>query len=165
MFKFKSSGIKINDQKFTDSRENLERLVVPIGIKTPIEIGNDNSELFKMHVDPLEQLADNLRNLIQTNHGERLGRFTLGCNLKSILFSRNSSIENDYQKEVTEAIKLQVERFMPVIVINDITIEGLSKLDNIDNTSLAKVLVKVNFAVPALRRNENSIEVVLYNAG
>ena len=165
MFNFKSSGKKITNPRFKTSTEDLEKQIIPIGIKTPLEIGNDKSELFKMHIDPLEQLADNLRNLVQTNHGERLGRFDFGCNLKAILFERNSTVESDYERVAIENIENQVKKFLPVIVINSIDINPLSKLDNLDKTSLAKVIIKINFAVPLLRRMDNHIEIVLYNAG
>lgn len=163
MFNFKSSGSRLSNKKFKN--ENLSRQIIPIGIKTPLEPGDDHAELFKMNVDPLEQLADNLRNLVQTNHGERLGRFGLGCNLKSVLFDRNASIESDYEKNVTSIIQEQVRKYIPPIVINSIDINPESKIDNMDKTSLAKIVVKINFAVPILRRLENSIEVILYNAG
>lgn len=163
MFNFKSSGKKVTSNKF--KKENLERLVIPIGIKTPLEIGNENAELFKLHIDPLEQLADNLRNLVQTNHGERLGRFEFGCNLKSILFERNGSLESDYERIINENITNQVKKYLPVILINNIDINPLKKIDNLDKTSLSKVIIKINFAVPILKRMNNSIEVVLYNAG
>ena len=165
MFKFKSSGRKIDDPVFKKDIVDAERLIRPIGIVTPIEPGNDKSELFKMHTDPLEQLADNLRNLVQTNRGDRLGRFDIGCNLKSILFNRNSSLESDYEKEASQSIQEQISRYIPVINIDNITVKGLRKLDDTDRTSLAKAIIKIEFSVPILRRMNNSIEVVLYNAG
>lgn len=163
MFKFKSSGKKFTNPEFKN--ENIERQLLPLGIKTPLEAGDDATELFKMHLDPLEQLADNLRNLLQTNNGDRLGRFEYGCNLKSLVFDRNASVESDYEKVITENIESQVRKYIPPIIINSIDINPERKLDNTDKTSLAKVIVKVNFAVPILRRLENSIEVILYNAG
>ena len=163
MFAFKSSGKKITDSKF--KVEDVKSLIVPIGIKTPLEPGGDHSELFKMHVDPLEQLADNLRNLIQTNSGERLGRFELGCNLKAILFDRNSSLQSDYEKIAIESIENQVKKYLPVINIDKIDFSVESKSELYDKTSLAKLVLRVFFSVPKLRRLNNSIEVVLYNGG
>tara|TARA_Y100000287_G_C14108038_1_gene298597 strand:+ start:34 stop:528 length:495 start_codon:yes stop_codon:yes gene_type:complete len=164
MFNFKSSGKSITSKKY-NKKEDLESQILPIGIKTPLEPGNDKSELFKLHVDPLEQLADNLRNLVQTNHGERLGRFTYGCNLKSILFDRNSSIGGEYEKAAIENINQQVKKHIPVITIENIDINPEEKRENFDRTSLAKVIIKIGFSVPALRRMNNSIEVILYNGG
>ncbi len=165
MFNFKSSGKKIDHPIFKTDKVDVERLIVPIGIVTPLEPGNDKAELFKMHVDPLEQLADNLRNLIQTNRGDRLGRFTLGCNLKSILFNRNSNLESEYENTASQSIQEQVKRYLPAVVIDNIDIRGLNKINDTDLTSLAKAIIKVEFSVPLLRRMNNSIEVVLYNAG
>ena len=163
MFNFKSSGRKFSNPVF--KKDNLERQIIPVGIKTPLEIGNENSELFKLHVDPLEQLADNLRNLVQTNHGERLGRFNYGCNLKAILFDRNGSLANDYEKIVIENVTTQITKYLPVLIVNSIDITPTKKSSETDSSSLAKVIIKIKFGVPALRRMENSIEVVLYNAG
>ena len=164
MFNFKSSGKKLTSPKFK-KEDDLVNQVFPIGIKTPLEPGRDTSELYKLHVDPLEQIADNLRNLVQTNHGERLGRFDFGCNLKSILFDRNSSLGNDYEKAAIENINKQVKKHIPVVTVENIDIVPQAKLESFDRTSLAKVIIKIGFSVPALRRMNNSIEVVLYNGG
>ena len=45
-----------------------------------------------MNTDPVRQLADNFRNLIMTNHGERLGRYNYGANLNSLIFLELSSL-------------------------------------------------------------------------
>jgi len=162
-FNFKSSGTKVGNKKF--KVENPGALVRSIGIKTPLERGDDRSELFKTHTDPLEQIADNLRNLIQTNSGERLGRFELGCNLKSILFNRNSSMQSDYEKIAIENIETQVSKYLPNVTIENIAFDVEQKKEFFDKTSLAKVVLNVKFSVPKLRRMNNSIEVILYNGG
>ena len=163
MFNFKSSGTKVSNKKF--KVDNPESLLIPIGIKTPMSPGDDRAEIFKVHVDPLEQLADNLRNLIQTNSGERLGRFELGCNLKSILFDRNNALQGDYEKIAIDNIENQVRKYLPVISIDNVGFGIDLKKESYDTTSLAKVVIKVQFSVPKLRRLNNSIEVVLYNGG
>lgn len=163
MFNFKSSGKKVSNDKFKVT--NVESLVIPIGIKTPLEPGDDRNELYKMHIDPLEQLADNLRNLIQTNSGERLGRFELGCNLKAILFDRNSSLQSDYEKIAIESIENQVKKYLPIINIDKINFNVEAKSELYDKSSLAKLVITVFFSVPKLKRLNNSIEVILYNGG
>ena len=60
-FNFKSSGTRTDDRRFTP-KESVKR---PFGIKTPLEEGDD---IFKMHTNPIRQIADNFRNLIMTNH-------------------------------------------------------------------------------------------------
>ena len=66
-FKFKSSGVRTTDRRFV-SKKTVDR---PIGIKTPLEVGND---IFKMHTSAIRQLTDNFRNLIMTNNGIVTGK-------------------------------------------------------------------------------------------
>ena len=56
----------------------------PIGIKTPMEFGG-NGNPYKMHTSVPDQINDNLRNMILTNRGERLGKYDYGANLRQIL--------------------------------------------------------------------------------
>lgn len=162
MFNFKSSGVKVSDSKFTE--RNPEGKLRPIGIKTPLEVGDDNAELFKMHTDPTAQIADNLKNLILTNHGERLGRYSIGCNFKSLLFERNSQNSSEYEKIAIEELKEQVRKFLPLVNIDQVDFTPEDKMYS-DKTSLAKVIVRIKFSIPKLRALNNSIEVVLYNGG
>ena len=76
--KFKSSGIKLSHRKFNPSSSEIKAYIYPIGIKTPLEFGDDKNNFLKCHIDPVAQLKDNLRHLIMTNNGERLGRFNFG---------------------------------------------------------------------------------------
>lgn len=162
MFNFKSSGVKISDSKFTEAAP--ESKLRPIGIKTPLEEGNDDAELFKMNLDPTVQLGDNLKNLILTNNGERLGRYNIGCNLKSILFDRNSQNSSEYEKIAIENLKEQTRKFLPLVTIDQVSFTPEDKMYE-DKTSLAKVIVKIKFSIPKLRSLNNTIEVVLYNGG
>ncbi len=162
MFKFKSSGVKVSDPKFTE--RSPEGRLRPIGIKTPLEAGNDDTELFKMNTDPTVQIADNLKNLILTNFGERLGRYSIGCNFKSILFERNSRNSSEYEQIATENLKEQVRKFLPLVAIEQVDFTPEEKMFE-DKSSLAKVVVKIKFSIPKLRSQNNTIEVVLYNGG
>lgn len=162
MFKFKSSGVKISDPKFVERQP--EGKIRPIGIKTPLEAGNDDAELFKMNTDPSVQIGDNLKNLILTNYGERLGRYSIGCNFKSILFDRNSQNSSEYEKVAIENLKEQIRKFLPLVTVDQVDFTPEDKMYE-DRSSLAKVVVKVKFSIPKLRSQNNTIEVVLYNGG
>ena len=67
-YSFKSVG---RSKREAESREE-RALRPPIGIKTPIQLSNTDG-IFSMHRDLADQVSDNLKNLILTNHGERLG--------------------------------------------------------------------------------------------
>ena len=163
MFNFKSSGVKVDDSKFTES--DPESKLRPISIKTPLEPGRGRTELYKMHEDPLEAIADNLKNLVQTNMGERLGRFDLGCNLKSILFDRNSQNDSEYEQTAIASLNEQVRKYLPLVVIDDVSFSPVMKSDYTDRSSLAKVEVNIVFSVSRLRRFRNKLVVILYNGG
>lgn len=165
MFKFKSAGIKIDDARFRPELKSAKNQINPISIKTPLEAGSDTTELYAMHYDPLAALADNLKNLLQTNKGERLGRYTIGCSLADILFDRSSSNDGEYEQIALQSINEQVQTYLPLIVVDNVSFTPVQSLDTSKTSSLSKVIVKVTFSVPRLRRSNNSIEVVLYNGG
>ena len=163
MFDFKSSGIKVDDTKFKVS--DPESRLRPIGIKTPLEPGRGRTELYKMHEDPLEAIADNLRNLVQTNMGERLGRFNIGCNFKAILFDRNSQNESEYEQTAIASLNEQVRKYLSLVTIDEVRFAPVEKSDYSDRSSLSKVTVDIIFSVARLRRFRNKLEVILYNGG
>ena len=81
-FNFKNSGRSVLDV-FDETKEKLEeKKKIPYGIKTPLRHGSDRAGIFEMNFNIGDQIADNLRNLVQTNHGERLGHFDFGANLE-----------------------------------------------------------------------------------
>jgi len=60
---------------------------IPIGFKTPMEMSvGANSGPFKMRMDLAAQIKDNFRNMIATNHGDRLMLFDFGANLAELSF-------------------------------------------------------------------------------
>ena len=66
----------------TLSEEDVEVANFPIGIRTPLSLSDIDGPLAMNYLLD-EQLADNLRNLLQTNFGERLGLYNFGANLKT----------------------------------------------------------------------------------
>jgi hypothetical protein len=75
---FKSVGIKR-----VDIPNNLNSETNPyIGIKTPLQYGENSEGIFAMHTSLSDQLKDNFINLLYTNHGERLANYDFGANLK-----------------------------------------------------------------------------------
>ena len=165
MFNFKSSGIKIDDPKFNKKVTSEKNETTPIGIKTPLQAGLSRTELYAMHYDPLAELADNLKNLLQTNKGERLGRYNLGCSLSDLLFDRSSDNTGEYEQIAIQSITAQVRTYLPLINIDNVVFDPIHATSAENYSSISKVVVKVIFSVPKLRRSNNSIEVILYNGG
>ena len=87
VYSFKSVGltnVETADQKTITGRNP------PIGIKTPVQFA-DSDGLFAMHTDVLKNIKDNFKNLLLTNHGERLGLYDFGANLRPLVFDLGKS--------------------------------------------------------------------------
>ena len=99
---------------------------------------------------------DNFKNLLLTNHGERLMISDFGANLKPLTFELQS------EGGITAAlgrVKTATEKFMPFI--NLLTFEPI-KLENQDS-SIAKIGAKITYSVPTANIDNQSIEIVLYS--
>jgi len=157
-FKFKSSGFRRDDRRFV-AKKTVAR---PIGLRTPLESGDD---IFKMHVDPVKQLSDNFRNLILTNHGERLGMFDYGANLNSILYEYSTS--PDFVNIVSNAIVDATNRFIPSISIDDIaaTFVDENEKNDLNRVGLTKVRLRISYTVPRFKSRKLGLEVDLVVGG
>ena len=154
-FEFKSSGQKLKAE--LDYADNVSYTKL-IGIKTPLEFGHGRSGLFKMHTSLKEQIADNLRNLIQTNHGERLGQYSFGANLAELTFENT---ELDVKTEASNRIAQAISTFMPFIKVDDFELFVERK----ENEHTAKVGVEVYYSIPGIRVTNQLIEVIIRVAG
>jgi len=151
-FKFKSSGVRKTDRRFTP-KKTVER---PIGIKTPLQVGND---VFKMHVSPIRQLADNFRNLVMTNHGERLGMFDFGANLNSIVFEYSHS--PNFEQIIADSIINTTQRFIPSITIENVSavFVDVNEKNELNRLGLTKVRVRVDYTIPKFKSPTLALEV------
>jgi phage baseplate assembly protein W len=157
-FKFKSSGFRRDDRRFV-SKKTVDR---PVGIKTPLEIGDD---IFVMHNTPIRQIADNFRNLVMTNHGERLGMYNFGANLKSLLYDYSN--EPNFEEIVKEAIVNTTNKYIPSIVITgiDASFIDVNEKNELNRTGLAKVRIRIEYSVPRFKSPKLGLEVDLVVGG
>lgn len=154
-FQFKSAGQTPKEEIEYANSISFTKL---IGIKTPLELGGGRSGLFKMHTSLKSQIADNLRNLIQTNHGERLGRYDFGANLVELAFE-NTGL--DVKQEVAKRVTRAISTFMPFVQVDDLDVFVERK----ENQHTAKVGVEVTYSITRLRVENQKIEVILGVAG
>ncbi|OUU74633.1 MAG: hypothetical protein CBC29_05765 [Methylococcaceae bacterium TMED69] len=155
VYSFKSVGETVSTMKAIE--DSVETIALPIGIKTPIAFGNGSS-LFAMHKDMGQQVSDNLRNLLQTNHGERLGLFDFGANLGELVFEFGNE---NFEVEAISRIKRSVSKYMPYVKLE--TFESFT--DHNDNKEVAKVAMKVTYRIPRIDARLRSLEVMLYIGG
>ena len=93
-------------------RESASVNATPVGIKTPLESGLEKDGLFKMHYSLEDTVSDNLRNLILTNHGERIFRHDYGANLREIAFELGTE-EGDF--EAINRIRTAASKYLPFV--------------------------------------------------
>ena len=160
-FKFKSVGEQPSDRR----NDNTGRITPQnLGFKTPLR-SSGNTDIFDMHQDPRHQLKDNLKNLILTNKGERLGMPEYGVSLKSI--SYDFSNKKDYVSIVEQQIIEQTRTYIPAIVIKTVAVDINDETEMIVTNSQGLSLLKmtVTFDIPIVRAENLAIQIAMFIGG
>lgn len=154
-YSFSSVGIKK-----TQFDETTQAAVIdpPIGIKTPIELGNSADGIFKMHRSLADQIRDNLINLIMTNQYERINFPDFGANLKPLLHELGS---NDGDEEAMARIQRAVAKYMPFVVLENFATTPVASED----ASLAKMRMVITYSVPRANVTGQSVGITFNFSG
>jgi len=162
-YSFKSAGFKTRNV----SVDTIKKISTPpLGIKTPLELTNDGrSSLFNMHYNIEDQINDNLKNLLLTNRGERLGRYDFGASLRELTFELISS--ENYEEIVMKRISEAVKKYMPFIELESFTSEKINIEPDLNNTyaNLSKVSILVLYNIPKLGLSKKGLELIIYAGG
>ena len=96
---------------------------------------------FASNEETIDAVADDLRMLLLTNHGERLIHGDFGANLRKIIFEFNGP---DLQQAVRDAVLTATEKWMPFVTLTDIEVRDR----NIDTTiGPNQIHLKIKFSV------------------
>lgn len=110
----------------------------PLGISLNFQQNQVFQSIYSVSTD--QQALNNLKNLLLTKIGERVGQPTYGSNLLYILFEPNL---NDVKDNIKELITTPVSYWLPYININDIIITTSE-----DNPDLQhEIEIKIDFNV------------------
>lgn len=150
-YSFKSVGKTQAQQK----EETLKATPIPYGIKTPLQLGSSEG-ILSMNFSLSDQFADNLRNLLLTNWGERVGLYDFGANLKPLTTEFVS--QEDFDNEAISRIQTAVGKWMPFIDLEDFS----SSIDRNDNRNTAIIRLTVTYNIPALNVFKKAVQIVLY---
>lgn len=129
--------------------------VPPIGIKTPLQLSPEEG-LLTMNFNLADQLADNLRNLLQTNWGERVGQYFFGANLRPLTTEYVN--QENFDTEAIDRIRSAVTTWMPFVELEDF----VSEVDRNENTSTGIIKVTITYNIPSLNLRGKGVQVVLY---
>lgn len=154
-YNFKSAGTTQTNA----TANQLASAPTPIGILTPLQLGSSGTDgLLKTSYDLATQAADNLRNLLQTNWGERLGLYDFGANLRPLM-SELVSLD-DFDSQAIVRIKAAVQRWMPYIDLEDFETQTI-RTGNLTQ-SLAQIALTVTYNIPNLNVSGKQVRVTLY---
>lgn len=151
VYSFKSVGK--TKQNIKD--EELAVSPIPYGIKTPLKLGSSEG-ILEMNYSLEDQFADNLRNLLLTNWGERVGLYNYGANLRPLVTEFVS--QEDFDNAAIERIRTAVDTWMPFIDLEDFS----SETDRMENKNTAIIKVNVTYNIPTLEVKGKGVQIVLY---
>lgn len=152
-FNFKSSGKTLVQKQV----EALQASKTPVGIRTPLQIDSGaGSEILVTYDNLADCIKDNLRNLLQTNWGERLGFYDFGANLRPLMAEFVS--QDDFDGKAIDNINGAVSRWMPYVSLENF----LSTIVRVDNNNLAHTSLKITYSIPSLNVTGQLIEINLY---
>ena len=124
---------------------------VKVGIDLPIRRGSDNDGFFATTSTTIEAVKNNIRNLLQTNEGERFFQPNLGLNLRTLLFEH---ITNENLIGVQDAILDKIECWLPFVAVRDIQV--LSR-DNTTDIGANEIRVKILFNI---KQDPNTLDSI-----
>ena len=127
---------------------------VKVGIDLPIRRGDDLDGFFATTSTTIEAVKNNIRNLLQTNEGERFFQPNLGLNLKKLLFEH---ITNENLIEVQDSILDRLEFWLPFVEVRDIQV--LSR-DNTTDIGANEIRVKIDFNI---KQDPNTLDSITLN--
>ena len=104
-------------------RIGLNTKKIKYGPSLPLRLSPQKGELFLMNDNLANQVADNIRNILLTNRGERVMQPNFGANLKPILSEFGSP---DFENEVMARINQAVRKFMPYVSLTENAIGGIT---------------------------------------
>ena len=126
-----------------------------IGLELPLT--HTQNGFFNRTKTALEQARSNIKNLLLTNKGERLGNPTFGTNLLSLVFSQENT---DLEARVEEEIRAAMSEFLPFI--NIVNIET-----NFSDENMSTAIVNLRFTLNVDVTSEENLTLDFsnYNIG
>lgn len=154
LINFKSVGTTKQNQIANE----LVKTPTPIGIRTPLRL-SENNGLFVMNYSLADQIHDNLRNLILTNWGERLGLYDFGANLKPLLSEFTN--QEGFDAEAVSRINTAVTKFMPYISLENF-LSTVDRKANASSSGTAVINIIITYNIPTLKIQQRALELTLY---
>ena len=125
---------------------------IQVGIDFPFSVSGDGSGAVASTSTTIEAVKNNIRNLLQTNPGERLMQPNLGVELRSVIFQQ---IDESTLIAIQDIILDKIEFWLPFVEVKDIQL-----LEDPRKTDMNEIIVKVLFNI---KRDPNTTDSVSVN--
>ena len=158
IYDFQAGGGSL--ESYRQNRRIGEHERIPIGIKTPMELASVDGGLFVMSYELTDQIKDNFKNIILTNHGERLGMYDYGANLQELTMELGAEA---FDTEAIRRIKVAVAKYMPYLNLS--TFEPVISNDETKPSGISMIGLRITYSIPLAATATQQMEVVLYTAG
>ena len=124
---------------------------IKVGIDLPIRRGDDKDGWFATSKTTIEAVKNNIKNLLNTNVGERFMQPNLGTNLRSILFEQ---IDDTTIVRIQDMILDSLKLWLPFVEVRDIKI-STNDDDKVIGDNEVRVIVIFN-----IKQNPNTLDSV-----
>jgi phage baseplate assembly protein W len=124
---------------------------VKVGIDLPIRRDDIKDGFFATTSTTIEAVKNNIRNLLQTNEGERFFQPNLGLNLRRLLFEH---ITDENLIGIQDSIMDKMEFWLPFVEVRDIQV--LSR-DNTTDVGANEIRVKILFNI---KQDPNTLDSI-----
>jgi len=124
---------------------------VKVGIDLPIRRGDDLDGFFATTSTTIEAVKNNIRNLLQTEEGERFFQPNLGIGLRTILFEH---ITEENLIGIQDTILDKFDFWLPFVEVRDIQV--LSR-NNTTDIGANEIRVKIDFNI---KQDPNTLDSV-----
>ena len=136
-------------------KASFQKSTIKFNPRTPLKLSTNKDELFIMNETLADAVADNLRNLILTNRGERVMQPNFGANLKAILTEFGTE---GFESEVMARIKSSVAKYMSYVALSTMTMQ---RLESTPQSGLIIVSFNIGYGIPSANINNQQITVTL----
>jgi phage baseplate assembly protein W len=127
--------------------------------KTPLEFSQGTAGLFIMNTGISSSIRDNLKNLLLTNWGERVGQYQFGANLKPLTGELGTPA---FDSEAMIRIRTAVKKYMPYVALAKFSTEILHEEAT---PGLGAVKIKLTYSVPGAGIASDGIGITLLASG
>jgi phage baseplate assembly protein W len=110
-----------------------------LGLTLPLQFGPTT---FSQAYDNITQLKANVKNLLLTQPGERLGQPNFGTNLSGLLFEQNDSQLED---RIYTTIDKSIKNWLPQLAIQSIEIKSSDEMKD-KNTVEVSIIFSANYS-------------------